>query len=516
MEGGAQSSHQLDFYQAMADFKLMFPNMDEEVIEAVLRANEGAVDGTIDQLLTMNTDFGADQSMAVSAALIARGQPPFSAKLKRIVELGGRSKLTTSEASSGSLEPDASRSSFGRHLASKSSVKSSVGSESSVQRPRKVESRGFSSVSTNLSEDLLLDTTTDDSRVFSSSVDVRDGACGGDEFTPSQQSWDDDSFLPAAPAPPIPPRSPLLSAPPLPPKMSLLGVTATFGRGVNGSLTTPEQKKTTSRHWDPPMLGKLPDDFLRLEIAPPTQTVFKTSPTSAQPGTFMSHSAHEATRTRVSCQETSPIPCTRIRPARLSSETGQTRSHHHSTSGKSHRSSHDGVMSVPHSCDCQRHSCGAITMHERPQNSKRRLEIDADTWQMLEDERLALVLQSEEFLAELRQNEDFMRSLEHEGQTRNSGEEVQSMLLEKSAHPNDSAEFRTLLKHVGDTSKKKLIAAAQKFFAKCKKKSQKPILKDTAAPSTINLLDDEETENKDLSDEHFQFTDEQYKWWSQQ
>lgn len=36
-------------------------------------------------------------------------------------------------------------------------------------------------------------------------------------------------------------------------------------------------------------------------------------------------------------------------------------------------------------------------------------------------------------------------------------------------------------------------------------------LKDTAAPSTINLLDDEETENKDLSDEHFQFTDEQYK-----
>jgi|SRR6218665_1252177 len=91
--GGAQSSHQLDFYQAMADFKLMFPNMDEEVIEAVLRANEGAVDGTIDQLLTMNTDFGADQSTAVSAALIARGQPPFSSKHKRIVELGGRSRV---------------------------------------------------------------------------------------------------------------------------------------------------------------------------------------------------------------------------------------------------------------------------------------------------------------------------------------------------------------------------------------------------------------------------------------
>ena len=40
----------------MSDFRHMFPNMDEEVIEAVLRANNGAVDETIDQLLTMNVD----------------------------------------------------------------------------------------------------------------------------------------------------------------------------------------------------------------------------------------------------------------------------------------------------------------------------------------------------------------------------------------------------------------------------------------------------------------------------
>ena len=40
----------------------MFPNMDEEVIEAVLRANNGAVDETIDQLLTMNTDGGGVNS----------------------------------------------------------------------------------------------------------------------------------------------------------------------------------------------------------------------------------------------------------------------------------------------------------------------------------------------------------------------------------------------------------------------------------------------------------------------
>ncbi|XP_034496554.1 CUE domain-containing protein 1, partial [Ailuropoda melanoleuca] len=44
--------------QAMDDFKTMFPNMDYDIIECVLRANSGAVDATIDQLLQMNLDGG--------------------------------------------------------------------------------------------------------------------------------------------------------------------------------------------------------------------------------------------------------------------------------------------------------------------------------------------------------------------------------------------------------------------------------------------------------------------------
>lgn len=47
---------QLEFSQAMSDFKVMFPEMDRDVIEAVLRANHGAVDATIDQLLAMSID----------------------------------------------------------------------------------------------------------------------------------------------------------------------------------------------------------------------------------------------------------------------------------------------------------------------------------------------------------------------------------------------------------------------------------------------------------------------------
>lgn len=50
------STTQIEFDQAMNDFKTMFPEMDKDVIEEVLRANQGTVDTTIDQLLSMSTD----------------------------------------------------------------------------------------------------------------------------------------------------------------------------------------------------------------------------------------------------------------------------------------------------------------------------------------------------------------------------------------------------------------------------------------------------------------------------
>lgn len=47
----------------MTDFRVMFPDMDSDVIEAVLRANNGAVDATIDHLLAMSADMESENSM---------------------------------------------------------------------------------------------------------------------------------------------------------------------------------------------------------------------------------------------------------------------------------------------------------------------------------------------------------------------------------------------------------------------------------------------------------------------
>ena len=60
--------NQLDFYQAMRDFKVMFPLLSEDIIETVLRANSGAVDATIDQLLSMSTEPTVEMNNSATLA----------------------------------------------------------------------------------------------------------------------------------------------------------------------------------------------------------------------------------------------------------------------------------------------------------------------------------------------------------------------------------------------------------------------------------------------------------------
>uniref|UniRef100_A0A3B5LBC4 CUE domain-containing protein n=1 Tax=Xiphophorus couchianus TaxID=32473 RepID=A0A3B5LBC4_9TELE len=73
----------LEFNQAMEDFKTMFPSMDYEVIECVLRSNKGAVDATIDQLLQMSieghhSDDTSDSDDSIPAEILEQTQEPDS------------------------------------------------------------------------------------------------------------------------------------------------------------------------------------------------------------------------------------------------------------------------------------------------------------------------------------------------------------------------------------------------------------------------------------------------------
>lgn len=59
--GGGGGKGPLDFYESMYHFKKMFPKLDSDVIETILRANNGQVDKTLDQLLTLNVDTELDE-----------------------------------------------------------------------------------------------------------------------------------------------------------------------------------------------------------------------------------------------------------------------------------------------------------------------------------------------------------------------------------------------------------------------------------------------------------------------
>lgn len=70
------SSTQLEFTQAMSDFKTMFPSMDADVIETVLRSNNGAVDATIDHLLAMSADNELGAAAHSSSPMGGNDHPP--------------------------------------------------------------------------------------------------------------------------------------------------------------------------------------------------------------------------------------------------------------------------------------------------------------------------------------------------------------------------------------------------------------------------------------------------------
>ncbi|NXV91211.1 CUED1 protein, partial [Calonectris borealis] len=349
----ARQVRRLEFNQAMEDFKTMFPNMDYDIIECVLRANNGAVDATIDQLLQMNLDSsGCDDSSDSEDSI-----PP------EILER--------------TLEPD-----------------SSDEEPPPVYSPPAYESQGFGS------------------------------------------------------------RYP--RAPPTPPPRT----------DVPGPGSTPAPGRY--RNWNPPLLGNLPEDFLRIL---PQQTA----------GT-------QALLRGASC----------------------TRRH------RDHRPTSAAFASCQGSHGCR--------LAPRGQGS---LEQERRWKQYLEDERIALFLQNEEFMKELQRNRDFLLALErdrlkYESKKSKStsvavsndfgfssvisGDVAPSVTSEAGGAVSDDALFRDKLKHMGKSTRKKLFELARAFSEKTKmrKSKRKHLLKHQVlgtAASTANLLDDVEGHS---CDEDFQ------------
>ncbi|XP_068441710.1 CUE domain-containing protein 1b isoform X1 [Clinocottus analis] len=328
----------LEFNQAMEDFKIMFPSMDYEVIECVLRSNNGAVDATIDQLLQMSIDGqGSDDSSDSDDSI-----PP------EILER--------------TLEPD-----------------------SSDEEPPPVYSP-----------------PTYDMHIY-------------DRKYPE--------------APPTPP--PRFEAQPPP----------------------GHQQVRSYRNWNPPLLGNLPDDFLR--ILPQQLDSIKQS-----------------------SQSSLPQPSSSSSVSSISQWTAQSGSQ----SGATGTSGSPGL------------TAGAT-------------EQDKKLKQYLEDERIALFLQNEEFMRELQRNREFLVALErdrlkyeskkskstHSSSMENStGEQYSAASMEV-----DDALFRDKLKHMGKSTRKKLFEIARTFSEKTKrrKSKRKLLLKHHSlgtANSTANLLDDVE------------------------
>ncbi|XP_021095685.1 CUE domain-containing protein 1 isoform X1 [Heterocephalus glaber] len=311
----ARQVRRLEFNQAMDDFKTMFPNMDYDIIECVLRANSGAVDATIDQLLQMN------------------------------LEGGGGSAEEDSSDSEDSIPPEI--------------LERTLEPDSSDEEPPPV-------------------------------------------YSPPAYHM----HMFDRPYPPTPP-----------PRTDVLG-------------SGPSASQRHYRNWNPPLLGNLPDDFLR------------------------------------------------ILPQQLDSIQGNSRC----------------AKSVSRE--------GGLPPTAGDQDSR---------WkQYLEDERIALFLQNEEFMKELQRNRDFLLALErdrlkYESQKSKSsnvavGDDFgfpSSVPGNSDANPavSEDALFRDKLKHMGKSTRRKLFELARAFSEKTKmrKSRRKHLPKHQSlgpAASTANLLDD--------------------------
>ncbi|XP_071443742.1 CUE domain-containing protein 1 isoform X2 [Hetaerina americana] len=400
-----QQTTQLEFHQAMADFKVMFPEMDHDVIEAVLRANQGAVDATIDQLLAMSTDNENERlrnemekkekqqwtSQASSTAVptsatsampsikATPSQPLHPCQLRPtstaspLLSLPQNQQTSTAQQGGPPPIPSAlvsSGHSPNRHAQSSAASASSVPTGSTVSPSKAKEPPNLQ----------LIPSPATSTASSPRKTEERDGHCRTGPNGDSSSDKED-------------------------------GAEMVEQSGAVGETDAEEKIPLRVIHgWEPPLVGQLPDDFLRIAI---------------------------------------PSPSVQWTPAGKKSQ---------------------GLM-LSHQLLQQRYA----------ENQERRGALlgaggavgDPDLDRFLEDERIALFLQNEEFMAELRWNKDFLSTLE-------------------KGHDEDAL-FKERLRNMGKVSRKKFAQLARVFTGRKKRSGSgaggaKHILSQGPAPSRDNLL----------------------------
>jgi len=340
---GSPAATQLEFTQAMTDFKIMFPNMDVDVIEAVLRSNNGAVDTTIDQLLSMSAD---NENVAVAGQTSTSPPPEYPNTLPSYKEAV-------------KLDPE-----------------------------KVTDMLGASCLSDTGQPDLLSDLASL-------------GASGGN---------------------------------------------ASMKEGVGDQMPLHRVK-----NWVPPLLGRLPSDFLRVKAVPKHGHAYTHPDRPANPQSHLSLS-HTQIKERMS--------------------------------------------------ENQKRMATGSHGSDNPQNYQ----------QMLEDEKFALMLQNEEFMTELRGNHEFLSALEEDHDHSHHGDhpadKPRDIGTRKTHLGMDDALFREKLKNMGKTSKQKFAKLATMFS---RQRGAGRVLGHAPAPSKDNLLlnadpltncrDDSDTQDSD-EDQH--------------
>ncbi|KAH3891185.1 hypothetical protein DPMN_015274, partial [Dreissena polymorpha] len=507
-----RSTRQLDFFQAMSDFRTMFPTLDDEVIEAVLRANDGAVDATIDQLLTMTID--EDTSVVKLADFTETGMP----RMLQYQDHHDTSLLATAAISSTDSPP------------SYSEAIKSPGTQDEVSSIWTTPISGTQSATSR--SRLPLDLDLVDSDGFGALPKISPGGLkkGGSGVGCSSSTRET--------------------------------VSKNIGAPWLTSADTNTTRKKEFRNWNPPMLGNLPDDFLRImspeqsttsgaKTLGDARTSMLASPldlsslTDARPKTHKSRKGDKVSRSVSLSTKDTKDKDLKWKGIDKKSKSGDkfSRSLSVTEDNAIARQREATSSSGKRSVIIETHDFSKGMLAEKMKENERRRKktsanMDPELAQYLEDERLALALQNSEFLQELRGNEDFMKTLQKEaGDSRGRNSSVAPSLNAVPPAPvsapvaapvrppedvhqgygddsdrtldafpfskpmetakDDDIELQRQLQGMGKASRKQFASLAKKFF-KRKKKTSRQLLNEKLAPSMMNLLEDEDDEEEDL------------------